>query len=170
MSGWLTTAPSLRPTSVRPSRQLRFRDDAGAVYVGMLEPARILAAVATLSGELIDSVQQEWESSVGPDRTLEALHGMFARLERRTRAEPWAIGIGVSGTVDFGRGRILSSPALPGWDGFSIRSWLRDHYDVPVWVDRDVNLMALGEWRIGQSPHRPGSSTCSSTRRWVLRS
>ncbi len=133
----------------RPSRQLRFRDDAGAVYVGMLEPARLLAAVATLSGELIDSAQQEWESSVGPDRTLEALHGMFSRLERRTRAEPWAIGIGVSGTVDFERGRVLSSPALPGWDGFSVRSWLRDHYDVPVWVDRDVNLMALGEWSKG---------------------
>jgi predicted NBD/HSP70 family sugar kinase len=26
---------------------------------------------------------------------------------------------------------------------------MRDHYDVPVWVDRDVNLMALGEWHKG---------------------
>lgn len=132
----------------RPSRQLRFRDDAGVVYVGMIEPSRLLAAVSTLSGELIDSMQQGWDAD-SPDRTLSALHGMFARLERRTGVEPWGIGIGVAGIVDFESGRIRSSPVLPNWDGFNIRSWLRDYYDVPVWVDRDVNLMALGEWSKG---------------------
>ena len=38
---------------------------------------------------------------------------------------------------------------MPRWDSFSIRDDLRADYDAPVWVDNDVNLMALGElWRL----------------------
>ena len=40
---------------------------------------------------------------------------------------------------------------MPGWDGFSIPGWFARHYDAPVLVDNDVNIMALGEhwthWR-----------------------
>ena len=40
---------------------------------------------------------------------------------------------------------------MPGWDGFSIPGWFSRHYDAPVLVDNDVNIMALGEhwthWR-----------------------
>ncbi|WP_017758566.1 ROK family protein, partial [Pseudacidovorax intermedius] len=35
------------------------------------------------------------------------------------------------------------------WDSFSIRDYLREDYAAPVFVDNDVNLMALGElWRL----------------------
>jgi predicted NBD/HSP70 family sugar kinase len=54
--------------------------------------------------------------------------------------------------VDFRTGRLVAPPILPGWNGFSVRSWLRDRYDAPAWVDNDVNLMALGEWHQG-TPH-----------------
>jgi predicted NBD/HSP70 family sugar kinase len=40
---------------------------------------------------------------------------------------------------------------MPGWDGFSIPTFFADHFDVPVLVDNDVNIMAVGEhwarWR-----------------------
>ena len=138
------------PDVGRPSRFLRFRADAGLVYSGMIEPVQIRAAVATLDGQLVASLHQVWDSELGPDRTLAALKGLFDRLERKNGGSPWAIGIGVSGAVDFERGRVITSRMLPGWDGFSVRGWLREHYDAPVWVDNDVNLMALGEWHRGQ--------------------
>jgi glucokinase-like ROK family protein len=34
---------------------------------------------------------------------------------------------------------------MPGWDGFPIRSAFADEYEAPVFVDNDVNVMALGE-------------------------
>jgi predicted NBD/HSP70 family sugar kinase len=34
---------------------------------------------------------------------------------------------------------------MPGWDGFSVPGWFAAHYDAPVLVDNDVNIMALGE-------------------------
>jgi glucokinase-like ROK family protein len=38
---------------------------------------------------------------------------------------------------------------MPGWDGFPIRSVFADEYAAPVFVDNDVNVMALGEHRGG---------------------
>ena len=61
------------------------------------------------------------------------------------------IGVGVPGPVAFSRGEPVAPPIMPGWDGFSIPDWFAKHYDAPVLVDNDVNIMALGEhwthWR-----------------------
>lgn len=133
----------------RPSRLLRFRPDAGLVFAGMIESTQLWAAVATLDGQLVASRHLIWNSDCGPESTLAALKGMFDRLERNAGSSPWAIGIGISGAVEFERGKVIASPMLPGWDGFSVRGWLRENYDAPVWVENDVNLMALGEWHQG---------------------
>jgi predicted NBD/HSP70 family sugar kinase len=142
-----TVAMSAEPG--RPSRFLRFRADAGVVYAGTIESTQLWAAVATLDGQLVASLHQIWNSDFGPEETLAALKGMFDRLERKSGSSPWAIGIGISGAVEFERGKVIASPMLPGWDGFGVRGWLRENYDAPVWVENDVNLMALGEWHQG---------------------
>ena len=37
---------------------------------------------------------------------------------------------------------------MPGWDRYPVRERFAD-YEVPIWVDNDVNIMALGELRAG---------------------
>lgn len=62
------------------------------------------------------------------------------------------IGIGVPGPVNFAAGQLVNPPLMPAWDSFSIRDFLREEYAAPVFVDNDVNLMALGElWRLQRS-------------------
>ena len=62
------------------------------------------------------------------------------------------VGIGVPGPVDFQSGQLVNPPLMPQWDSFSIRDYLREDYKAPVFVDNDVNLMALGElWRLQRS-------------------
>jgi predicted NBD/HSP70 family sugar kinase len=34
---------------------------------------------------------------------------------------------------------------MPGWNGFDVRRRFEQHFDAPVWVDNDVNLLAYGE-------------------------
>jgi predicted NBD/HSP70 family sugar kinase len=34
---------------------------------------------------------------------------------------------------------------MPGWNDFDVRTPFEERYDAPVWVDNDVNLLALGE-------------------------
>ena len=107
-----TVAMSAEPG--RPSRFLRFRADAGVVYAGMIESTQLWAAVATLDGQLVASLHQIWNSDFGPEETLAALKGMFDRLERKSGSSPWAIGIGISGAVEFERGKVLQLARVIG--------------------------------------------------------
>ena len=82
------------------------------------------------------------------------MHECFtALLEEigRRAGDVRGIGVGVPGPVAFSRGEPVAPPIMPGWDGFSIPGWFAQHYDGPVLVDNDVNIMALGEhwthWR-----------------------
>ena len=70
-----------------------------------------------------------------------ARHGLPGRL--------WGVGIAVPGPVEFRTGRPTSPPIMPGWDGYPIRERFGVRYSAPVWVDNDVNALALGEWRAG---------------------
>lgn len=56
-----------------------------------------------------------------------------------------ALSIGLPGPVDWRVGRVVSPSRMPGWHGVDVRALLADVTDVPVLVDNDANLMALGE-------------------------
>ncbi len=84
-------------------------------------------------------------------RVRVVLREMLGRLGVDAR-QVIGIGIGVPGPVNFQSGQLVNPPLMPAWDGFSIRDLLREDYVAPVFVDNDVNLMALGElWRMKRS-------------------
>jgi glucokinase len=56
-----------------------------------------------------------------------------------------AVGIGLPGPIEFASGRPVSPPIMPGWDSFDVRAYMEARFGVPVVVDNDVNLAALGE-------------------------
>jgi glucokinase len=61
-----------------------------------------------------------------------------------------SIGIGVPGTVDLPKGRIIGIPPnLPFMADFSLRKYLRRFYPYPIYVDNDANVMALAEYKFG---------------------
>lgn len=88
----------------------------------------------------------------GPGVVLARVLVLLRKLLKQAGAAPAdviAIGLGVPGPVNFERGQLDHPPLMPEWDGFSIRDRLREEYAAPVFVDNDVNLMALGElWRL----------------------
>ncbi|ROS44297.1 ROK family protein [Amycolatopsis thermoflava] len=134
----------------RQARMLRFRPAAGHVYAALVGVSEFTVAVLDLAGEIVESHHQDWNVDTGPEPTMKQIDGAFELLARRTGVSaPWAVGVGMPGPVEFATGRLVAPPIMPGWDGFSVRSWLRDHYDAPVWVDNDANLMAFGEWTRG---------------------
>lgn len=59
------------------------------------------------------------------------------------------MGIGLPGPVEWESGRPYAPPIMPGWDGFDVRGFFSQHFKCPVWVDNDVNMMAVGEMRAG---------------------
>ncbi len=58
------------------------------------------------------------------------------------------IGFGVAGLIDRERGVVIESPNLPAIEGLNIPEMVKAGFDVPVYVENDANVAALGEkWR-----------------------
>jgi glucokinase-like ROK family protein len=138
-------------TGGRAPRRVRFRAEAGYVLAADLGATSIDAAVTDLRGTIVAHVAEPADVGAGPEVILGRLDELFERcLEaaRLRRDELWAIGIGVPGPVEFETGLPVSPPIMPGWNRYAIRRRFAD-WNVPVWVDNDVNVMALGELRAG---------------------
>jgi glucokinase-like ROK family protein len=151
-AGLIEDAGSGPSTGGRPPRRLRFRAEAGHILVADLGATSIDVAVADLSSGILAHRAEEADIAAGPQRVLERVEALFDELGRDVPSgygPLWGIGIGVPGPVDFSAGRPVSPPIMPGWDGHPIREQFSRRHSVPVWVDNDVNIRALGEWRRG---------------------
>jgi len=56
-----------------------------------------------------------------------------------------SVGVGFGGPVDPKTGQICCSHQVPGWHDFPLGDWVRDLTGVPVAVENDANVAALGE-------------------------
>jgi glucokinase-like ROK family protein len=137
-------------TGGRAPRELRFRADSAVVMVAELGATSISVGLTDLAGRLVTQHEEPWDIAAGPDPTLARVEELFdGMLASRRETAVWGVGVGVPGPVEFASGRPVAPPIMPGWDGYPVRDRLAARYDVPVWVDNEVNTMALGEYRGG---------------------
>jgi len=136
----------------RAPRAVRFRADAGLLLVAELGATSTSVGLADLGGQMLRHYEEPSDIADGPAVILGRIEELFDELVAslpQGRSAVWGVGVGVPGPVEFATGRPVSPPIMPGWDGYDIRSRLAARYGAPVWVDNDVNLMALGELRSG---------------------
>jgi glucokinase-like ROK family protein len=132
-------------TGGRAPRLLKFNADAGAILVAELGASGMSIALSDLSGKLSEIIEIEGDIGLGPEKVLLKIENAFEKIISKTDKEVWGIGIGLPGPVEFAEGIPMSPPIMPGWDRYPVRQRLSEKFNVPVWVDNDVNLMALGE-------------------------
>jgi predicted NBD/HSP70 family sugar kinase len=135
-------------TGGRPARRLRFNHDQGVVLAADLGATHARIAVTDLAGHVLAELAADRSIADGPVAVLDWARDRFEELlteAGRGRDEVRAIGVGLPGPVEHASGRAVSPPIMPGWDGFPVPEHLGE-YGVPVLVDNDVNIMALGEY------------------------
>ncbi|SYZ73291.1 conserved hypothetical protein [Candidatus Zixiibacteriota bacterium] len=70
------------------------------------------------------------------------------------------LGVGSPGTIDNRTGTVRGKcPNIPDWVGTEIGAHLKEHLNLPVYVDNDANAMALAELRFGAA-QRFNSAVC----------
>ncbi|NDZ14180.1 transcriptional regulator [Variovorax sp. WS11] len=153
--GLLAEAGLQRSSGGRRAENLQLHEGLG-VLVGVDIGATSLD-VAVLRPDLSVLAQHAEPADVreGPGVVLARVRVLMRELLGRCgfgAKQVIGIGIGVPGPVNFEIGQLVNPPLMPAWDSFSIRDYLREDYAAPVFVDNDVNLMALGElWRLKRS-------------------
>lgn len=135
----------------RPADRLAFADTCGLVVVAGLHRDRADLAVLDLGGRVLVRRAVPVLVEDGPDAVLavveEQLEALVAGTDRG-----WdpvvAVAVGVPGPVDAATGRVMQPPVMPGWHDHPVRERLAQRFDLPVFVENDANLMALGEQRV----------------------
>ena len=152
--GWLVEAGEAPSTGGRRPTVLAFNRGAGVVLVADVGATHSRIAIADLAGTPLAEASGDLDVAAGPHTVLEWIHERFRDLLAevgREESDVRGIGIGVPTPVEFATGRPVHPPIMPGWDDFDIPGWFRERLDVPVLVDNDVNIMAVGEhwshWR-----------------------
>lgn len=138
-------------TGGRQPRSLRFHSEAGTILAAEVGASSISAGLADLDGRVREHIEVEADVADGPDAILAQLELQFDHLLSGRPNDPPVVGIGVGlpGPVEYATGRPISPPIMPGWDEYPVRSRLAERYSAPVWIDNEVNVMALGELRGG---------------------
>ncbi|WP_218682109.1 ROK family transcriptional regulator [Microbacterium sp. BF1] len=147
-AGLVTHAGTAATSGGRPARRLVF-DRTSRVCIGIdLGATHGSVGVLDISGQVLRQEHCALDIADGPEKILGWATRTAVRLLRDTGYEQsklLGVGVGVPGPVEHSTGRPIRPPIMPGWDGCDIPSLIRSRLDAPVFVDNDVNLLALGE-------------------------
>ncbi|WP_407923732.1 ROK family transcriptional regulator [Arthrobacter cheniae] len=135
-------------TGGRPSSRIALKAGSKVVLGVDIGASHLQVAVTDLTGHILQQSARSIEITQGPDVVLQAVVELGSKLlidSGRVLTDLLAIGIGVPGPVEHRTGRPINPPIMPGWNGYDVPGYLQRHFHVPVLVDNDVNIMALGE-------------------------
>jgi predicted NBD/HSP70 family sugar kinase len=147
-SGLLAPVGEAASTGGRPPTRFALNGGGHVVLAIDLGASHAAVAAVDLAGKVLDETSIESDIADGPtvvlDRVIDLAHDLLRRVGMTT-AQVVGIGIGVPGPVEHSTGRPANPPIMPGWHEFDIPAHLSQQFPVPVLVDNDVNVMALGE-------------------------
>jgi predicted NBD/HSP70 family sugar kinase len=135
-------------TGGRPSARVAINLKARVIGAADFGATHATVAVTDLSGTILAKVKEDLDIAAGPVPALAFLTRTLSRLIYeigRDTSELLAIGIGLPGPVEHMTGRPSNPPIMPGWNYFDVNTEIQKTFSVPILVDNDVNLMALGE-------------------------
>lgn len=114
--------------------------------------SRIRAGVVAEDGSIVGRYHTNTHSEREPDVVVGGIEDACRTVLDQSGVR-WSdvrgIGVGFGGTVNGPEGVVLISSNLPAWDHFPLRDRLSQKLGVPVLMDNDTNLGALGEYTFG---------------------
>jgi predicted NBD/HSP70 family sugar kinase len=133
----------------RPATAYAFNSQARVVLAADLGATHARLAVTDLATTVLAERTADLLITEGPEKVLTWLVATVEALlaeTGHTLPQVCGLGVGLPGPVEHNTGKPVNPPIMPGWDGFDVAGWLSVRLGVPVMVDNDVNIMALGEY------------------------
>ncbi|MFC2028089.1 ROK family protein [Chloroflexota bacterium] len=107
-------------------------------------------ALASVDGQIIARNSELTHATEGPERGIQ-------RIIDTIRKTASGIGMGrvkgitvaAAGPIDPKEGIFLTPPSLPTWHNVPLKSKLKNEFQIPIWVENDADMAAVGEHRFG---------------------
>lgn len=122
----------------------------GSAYlcIGLdLGGTKLYGGVADLNGKIVYEARIS-HNQTQADESFEVLCEFIDKLievANGTGLPLLGIGLGVPGATDLTTGKVTIAPSL-GWFDFPLKTRMEARYNLPILIENDVNLAALGEF------------------------
>lgn len=129
---------------INPQMGLALGIDIGATHISTY--------LADFSGRVIQESEMRIHIDQGPLPVLAAVDEQIHHvldLAGVPLSRVSTMGIGVPGPINIDAGMVDTPPIMPGWNRYPIRDELQARYGIPVTLNNDAELGALGEWAYG---------------------
>ena len=103
------------------------------------------AALVSEEGEIVRKIKRS--------SSEEVWGSLLESIEEVRNREIVGIGLGVAGIIDRKNGRVFSSPNLHAVEGLDLIQGVQQKFHVPVFIENDANVAALGEKVSGAGKH-----------------
>lgn len=131
---------------------VHFNASAGVMLGVDMGRSHLTIVLCDLAANILARRSGPFDVDRGPQICLPWLIAELRALLTEQRV-PWSqvvgVGVGMPGPMDASLQRTVKPPRMPGWDGVDVRSILARELGVPIYLDNDANLGALGESRFG---------------------
>jgi glucokinase len=111
---------------------------------------KIAFAAVTQTGDILATHTLPTHAEQGADAVIKRIVDGIQYLSAELDDTPTAIGIGCPSPIDSANGILIHSANL-GWRDFPLNATLNQSlpFDIPVYIENDVNAEALGELHFG---------------------
>ena len=109
---------------------------------------KVFVGIANLQGNIITRRKTPLKKEDNQEIILKKLISLIYKTIKDSgipREKVIGIGIGSPGPLYAHSGVILSPPNFPGWHSVPLKKLIEEEFRVPVFIDNDANVAALGE-------------------------
>ncbi len=138
--------------SGRPPIILEINASRGNVIGIDMGASHISIILTDFAAQVIDEIEVPFCVADGPEICIKLANNLMDDMLKKNQmaiTNLGAIGLGVPGPIASEAGMVYAPPIMPGWDGFPIQANLEARWGIPVSLNNDAELGALGEWAYG---------------------
>ncbi len=134
---------------------LSVNPNAGFVLGIHISIGQFTVGLLDLSAKVIEKISQPFPPDKPAPMVLPPLVEMLRRMIERYQIQKqkiFGIVVAIPGVIDYKRG-VLREITLTGWQGFELRSYFENQFDIKVLLENDVKTYTMGEFYFGIGKH-----------------
>jgi predicted NBD/HSP70 family sugar kinase len=140
------------PSGGKKAMLLQFNSKAGYILGAMIGVNNIRITLTDLRSNIIEIIKIPTEEWLGPDAVIDKLIKNLKKIIRISgvnKEKIIGIGIGATGLVDSGKGLVIFSPNLDGWNDIKLKEIVEKKIGIPTFIENECRVQAIAEKKYG---------------------
>ena len=153
--GYVVEADKLKTKGGKRPTLIKIKQDKGFVIGMDLGKEKFKLALTGFNGEIIEKyrgfkISNDKNIAEKIINEIKKILSKYHQDKKLKLDKLKAICVGIPAAIDIDNGKIISAPLYGEWKDLNLKEILGSEFNIPIYVENDVNLSALGEKHYGE--------------------